>query len=239
MRTGWWLAGALLLPVAGAAQQVEQPRTLTVSAVAHVERAPDQAVLTLAVESESANARDASRANATKMERVVAALRQAGIPADRIRTVSYELQPQYARENRGQDPPRIVGYRAINRVQVTIDAIDRVGPALDASIEAGANRADQLYFRLKDATDARLEALRLATEKAKREAQTIAAAADETLGVAQSIHTDSYMPPPPPSPAPMYDRAMAMEMVKVAETPVEAGTLRVSANVTIVYRLGR
>lgn len=238
MRTGWWLAGALLLPAAAAAQQpVEQPRTLTVSATAYVERAPDQAVLTLAVESESSNARDASQANASKMEKVVAALRQARIPADRIRTVSYELQPQYARENRGEDPPRIVGYRAINRVQVTIDAIDRVGPALDASIEAGANRADELYFRLKDATDARLEALRLATAKAKREAQTIAQAADETLGVAQSIHTDSYMPPQPPSP--MYDRAMAMEMAKAPSTPVEAGTLRVSANVTIVYRLGR
>lgn len=234
------LLGTLLLPGALSAQQVvEQPRTLTVSASASVERAPDQAMLTLAVESEAGNARDASRANASKMEKVVAALRQAGIPADKIRTVGYELQPQYARENRGQEPPRIVGYRAINRVQVTIDAIERVGPALDGAIEAGANRADELYFRLKDASAARLEALRLATEKAKTEAQTIAAAAGETLGQAQSIHTDSYAPPPPrPIMAPAYDRAVAMEAMKM-ETPVEAGTLNVSAHVTIIYRLGR
>ena len=82
MRRYWPVLAALLLPVAAAAQQVEQPRTLTVSAHATVERAPDQAVLTLAVESEAENARDASRANATRMERVVAALRQAGIPAE-------------------------------------------------------------------------------------------------------------------------------------------------------------
>ena len=238
MRRGWVLSGVLLLlPVAAPAQQAEPPRTLTVTANATVERAPDQAVLTLAVESESENARDASRANAAKMEKVVAALRQAGIPADRIRTIGYELQPQYARENRGQDQPRIVGYRAVNRVRVTIDAIDRVGPALDASIQAGANRADELYFRLKDATEARLEALRIATEKAKREARTIAEAAGETLGAAQSIHTDSYAPSPPP--VPVFDRAMAMEMAKAPATPVEAGTLNVGATVTIVFRLGR
>lgn len=235
MNRTWPVLAALLLPASLAAQQVEQPRTLTVSATASVERAPDQAILTLAVESEAENARDASRANAEKMQRVVAALRQAGIPADKIRTVGYELQPQYARENRGEDPPRIVGYRAVNRVQTTIDAIDRVGPALDAAITAGANRADQLYFQLRDASDARLEALRLATQKARREADAIASAAGETLGQAQSIHTDSYSPPPPRPPV-MYDRAMAMAEMKV-DTPVEAGTLSVTAHVTIVYRL--
>lgn len=235
MNRTWPVLAALLLPASLAAQQVEQPRTLTVSATASVERAPDQAILTLAVESEAENARDASRANAEKMQRVVAALREAGIPADKIRTVGYELQPQYARENRGEDPPRIVGYRAVNRVQTTIDAIDRVGPALDAAITAGANRADQLYFQLRDASDARLEALRLATQKARREAEAIASAAGETLGQAQSIHTDSYSPPPPRPPV-MYDRAMAMAEMKV-DTPVEAGTLSVTAHITIVYRL--
>jgi hypothetical protein len=231
-----WLASVLLLaPVALGAQQLpEQPRTLTVSAQGNVERVPDRAVLGLAVESESSNARDAARTNATKMERVVAALRAAGVPADRIRTIGYELHPTYARPDRAEDPPRIAGYRAVNRLQVTLDALDRVGPALDAAIEAGANRASNLHFTLRDASSARIEALQQATAKARAEAQAIAAAAGETLGVVQSIHTDSYMPPP--APAMEYARAAAMDMK--AETPVESGTLNVTANVTIVFRLG-
>jgi len=228
----------LLLPAAGleAQQPTEQPRTLTVSAQGTAERAPDQAVLTVAVESEASSARDAARTNATKMERVVAALREAGAPADKIRTIGYELHPVYARQERSEDPPRIAGYRAVNRLQVTLDALDRVGPVLDASIEAGANRASDLFFQLKDPSAARLEALQLATEKARREAQAVAAAAGETLGLIQSIHTDSYSAPPP-RPA-MYERAMAMDAAVKVDTPVESGTLSVTANVTVVYRLG-
>jgi hypothetical protein len=230
---------ALLAPAALSAQQFPpQPRTVTVSANAIAERAPDEAVMILAVESQATTAREAARANATKMERVVAALRQAGIAGDKIRTIGYELNPEYAQDNRGREAPRIVSYRAVNRLQVTIDAIDRVGAALDASIEAGANRASNLQFRLRDPAAARLEALSLATAKARAEAQAVATAADETLGPVLTIHTDSYMPPPPPMPAPMYDmRAMAVEAPPM--TPVEQGTIAIMANVTMVFQLGR
>jgi uncharacterized protein YggE len=231
------LLGCLLLFPAGlsAQQQPEQFRTLTVSAQGTVERAPDQAVLMLAVESEASNARDAARTNAGKMDRVLSALRRAGISEDRIRTVGYDLQPVYVRQDQGEQPPRIAGYRALNRLQVTIDVLDRVGSALDAAIEAGANRAENLYFQLKDQSEARLEALRLATAKARREAEAVARAAGERLGVVQAIHTDSYAPPP--RPVEVYARAVAMDAMKV-ETPVEAGNLSVTASVTIIYRLG-
>jgi uncharacterized protein YggE len=43
--------------------------------------------------------------------------------------------------------------------------------------------------------------------------------------------------PPPPAPAMEYARAAAMDAMKV-DTPVESGTLTVTANVSIVYRLG-
>lgn len=229
------LTSLLLFPGALAAQVpvMEQPRTLTVSAQGTVERAPDQAVMVLAVESESSNARDAARANAGKMDKVLGAVRKAGIPADKIRTVGYELQPMYAQQQRGDEPPRIAGYRAVNRLQVTIDDLDRVGPALDAAIEAGANRAENLSFTIRDPSAARLEALQQATAKARREAEAVARAAGERLGPIQSLQTDSYSPPPP---VPMFARAMAADAMEM-KTPVEAGTLAVTASVTIVYRL--
>jgi uncharacterized protein len=229
------LAGAA--PIAGpvAAQQPvqpEPPRTLTISASASVDRAPDQAVILLAVESEAPTARAAATANATRMDRMVSVLKGMGIPAAMIHTISYELQPQYAQENNRQ--PRIAGYRAVNQVQVKLDSIARVGATIDAALEAGANRVSNLSFGLKDPASARLEALQKAVEKARREADVIARAAGQTLGLPLSINADSYSPPPP-RPMPMY--RMAAQDMASAPTPVEAGTLEVAATVNIVFKL--
>lgn len=220
----------------GAQQQPnpENPRTLTISATATVDRAPDQAVILLAVESEGTTARAAASANSTRMDKVVAALRAAQIPATSIRTISYELQPQYADQVRGQ-PMRIASYRAMNQVQVTLDAIDKVGPTIDAALGAGSNRVSQLTFGIKDAAGARLEALQAAVTKARAEADVIARAAGQTLGVPLNINADSYAPPPP---RPMMYRMSAdMAQAASAPTPVEGGTLQISASVNITFKL--
>ena len=226
----------LAAPLPLSAQQIiqpEPPRTLSINATASVERAPDQAVILLAVESEGQTARTAASANATKMDRLVTALKATGIPATMIRTVSYELQPQYSQANNQQ--PRITGYRAVNQVQVVLDVIERVGPTIDTALDAGANRVSNLSFGLKDPASARLEALEKAVQKARREADVIARAAGQTLGVPLSINADSYNPPPP-RPMAMY-RVSAQDMAAAAPTPVEGGTLEVSATVNIVYKL--
>jgi uncharacterized protein YggE len=225
-------AALLVLPVQVGAQQIAPgERTLSISATATVDRAPDQAVILLAVESEGTTARAAAAENSAKMERVVAALRAVPIPATSIRTVSYELQPQYSQAPNKE--ARISGYRAVNQVQVTLDAIDKVGPTIDAALGAGSNRVSDLSFGVKDAGAARLEALKKAVEKARTEAAAIAAAAGQALGVPLSINADQYMPPPP---RPVMYR-MSAEMAPAAPTPVEGGTMQIGASVNIVFRL--
>src|SRR5690606_26587959 len=127
-----------------------------------VERAPEEATLLLAVESEAQTAAEAGTANAAQMEQLVAALRQLGLGSDEIRTVGYNLNPIYGPQPdpRQAESPRITGYRAVNTVQVDIDSIARVGPIIDAALQAGANRVAGLDFELHDPEAARLDALR-------------------------------------------------------------------------------
>jgi uncharacterized protein len=226
----------LLLPAAASAQGVqapEQPRTLSVSAVGTVELEPEQGVILFAVESEAGTARAAADANAQRMTQLMAALRRAGIQERHIRTTSYELRPEYARDQRGQEPPRIVGYRAVNMVQVTADTVARMGAVIDGAIANGANRVANIRFQLRDPHAAHLEASAAAMASAWRRALAIAAAAGERLGPAMNINTGGYMPPSPPMP---YARAEMMMAADVA-TPVEGGTLTVTAHVSVVYRL--
>lgn len=227
------LAAALLLPAALAAQQppAEQPRTITISAHGTLEREPEQGVVLLAVESEAPAAQAAAAANAQRMTQLAAALRRAGVADRNVRTVSYELRPEYAREDRG-NAPRIVAYRAVNMVQVTVDTVARMGGIIDTAIGNGANRVANIRFQLRDANAAHIEATAIAVRNARRQAEAIAEAAGEQLGPVLNVHTGGYMPPPgPPMP---YARA---EMMQDVATPIEGGVLTVTASVTVVYRL--
>ena len=234
------LTAFLLFPHQADAQQQQQetPRTITVSATGMVEREPEQGLVLLAVESESQNAKAAADANATKMSQLVAALRRAGVADRNIRTLSYELRPEYSQQvtREQREPPRITGYRAINMVQITVDTVTRMGGIIDVAISSGANRVDNISFRLRDHQAAHLEAVSIAMRTARREAQAVAEAAGERLGPALSIHTGGYAPPPPPMPV-MYRRDVAMEQAMAPPTPVEGGTLSVMANVTVVFKL--
>ena len=227
-----------IVPAVAAAQQpppsAEQPRTITVNASGTVEREPEQGVVLLAVESEAANARAAADANAQKMTQLLTALRRSRLTDRQIRTVSYELRPEYERRERGQEPPRIVSYRAVNMVQITVDTVARLGSVIDAAIAAGANRVANIRFQLRDPHAAHLEAVQIAVRNARREAEAVAQAAGQRLGPPLNINTGGFQPPPPPMPA--Y-RMEAVDMAAQAVTPVESGVLSVTAHVNVVFRI--
>lgn len=227
-----------LAPTVAAAQAAPPPpRTITVSADASVDREPDRARLMLAVESQAETAAAAAAANAERMTRVIDALRSAGISERQIRTTSYALHPIYSqpdpREIRPEPyEPRIVGYRAMNMVQVEVDALPRTGAIIDAALGAGANRVDGVQFELREREAAFNEALGHAVRRAHAQAAAAAQAAGQTLGQPLNINIGgSYMPPP----APMYREAVMAQAADM--TPVQPGVLQVNANVTITYEL--
>ncbi|MBI4410172.1 MAG: SIMPL domain-containing protein [Gemmatimonadetes bacterium] len=226
---------ALGLPLPLVAQTPARPdeRLLTVGATAVVEREPDQVAVHLAVETFSASAQEAARGNAAKMDALIAALRRARVARERIRTVSYSLNPEYDfRQERQPGQERLVGYRALNMVRITLDSVARAGDIIDAAIAAGANRITGLSFQLRDPEAARLEAVRAAVAKARVEAEAVAQAVGQQLGSVVAISTTGELPPI--RPMAMEGRAMAARSVA---TPIEPGTLSVSATVTATFRL--
>ena len=233
----------LVLACAGsltAQQPIERrdPRVLSVTGTGIVQRQPDRAVIMVAVESRAPTAQEAAAANARKMDAVYTALRRVGVVPPKVQTISYELHPQYSqpdRTTREAYVPRIVGYVAMNTVRVETDSVLRAGAIIDATITAGANRIQSLSFELRDPEAARLEALKLAVQKARAEAEVVAAAAGQRLGSPQSISSSSGWQP-------AYRRMDAMQEMAVSApaappTPIEAGSLTITANVNIVYLL--
>lgn len=229
---GLLLAGCspATVPVTAQEPAPDAPRTLDVNASASVSRAPDRAVVELAVETLAETARAATAGNAEAMTAVLEALESLGIERADIQTRAVSLTPRYDRRTSDEEPA-IVGYQAMNRVAVPVADVDRVGRVIDAAVGAGANRVLGIRFELTDPEAAYHEALQRAIAQARREAEVAASALGETLGPAIRVSTGGLSTPPGPMPELMAARAMA-------DTPVQPGDLSVGATVHITYRLG-
>jgi uncharacterized protein len=224
----------LALPGRGEAQDAEQRRTIQVNASGEVRVAPDLAHLTFAVETEAATAREAGEENARRMDAVVRALVDAGVPRRSIETRGYTVHPEYTRPDRAGDQPRIRGYRAVNRVALETEELRAVGAYIDRALGAGANRMESLHFSISDDHAAHIEALRRATERARSSASAIATSLGVTLGAPVTVSTDYHRPSPHPG---VRMEAMIADAPAAPPTPVEPTTQTVTASVHISFEL--
>lgn len=195
-----------------------------------LKRAPDQAWVSIAAEARAATPADAQRQAAEAMTAVQTALRNAKLPADAIRTTGYTLQPDFQYEG---GRTRIRGYIARNQIDVRVDDLDRLGPAIDAAGASGATSMAGLRFDLKDRAGAEREALRLAVEDAMARARAIASGANASLGPIVRIEEQGGMRP---SPMP-YVAMAARESAQAPPTPVTPGEIEISAQVTLTVQI--
>jgi len=83
------------------------------------------------------------------MGAVLAALKGSGIAEKDIQTSRLSLQPQQSSRN-PNGPVQITGYRASNRVTLTLRDVTKIASAIDTLVGAGANEVGgiNLYVKL-------------------------------------------------------------------------------------------
>jgi uncharacterized protein YggE len=214
-----------------AAETLTIPRTISVSGEGEERGKPDQAHLSAGVVTQAPTAAAALTANTTAMNRVFAALRMLGIPENKIQTANFSVQPQYAPYRPDAPEPRntITGYQVSNQVSVTLDDLDKLGPALDALVRSGANQLGGVSFAIANPKPLAERARTAAVVDATAKAKTLAAAGGVTLGPLLSIQEGSAIQPVP---------IMALQRAAVAAPappPVAIGEETVSVNVTLIY----
>ena len=203
---------------------------LSVSASADVKHAPDVATVSAGVVTQAADANAAMRANADQMQKVMAAIRAAGIADKDIRTSGINLSPQYRyAENQ---PPAITGYQASNNVDLKVRDLGKLGKVLDALVASGANQVNGPGFEIDQPDAVQDEARRAALEKAQARATMYAKALGLRVRRIVSISEGGGFQPPMP-----MLRMAAME--KAADTAVSPGENSVSASLDVVFELGR
>lgn len=234
------LALALALPTLAQAQAVPAALSatsalLTVTAEGKTARVPDLAVFNAGVTSQGRTAGEALTANSADMNRVIAALKQAGIADKDIQTSQISLNPIYGQpvtQPNGMvvQEPRIVGYQATNTVSIRSRDIKNFGKVLDALVAAGANQVSGPSFQLADPSSANDEARVSAVRSARARADLYARAAGlRVVRIVSISESGGYAPPQP-----MYARAMKAD---AESTPISAGEVEAAVSVVMQFEL--
>ena len=236
-KVSWGAAGLILgivaaLAIPSFAQQSPSPspetdvRTVTVTGSATITSSPDEAVITLGVQTQGQTAQATLQQNASKMNAVMKAILGDGVRMADITTVGVNLYPNY--DSGGN---AIVSYTAQNQVNVTVRNLSAVGAIIDDAVHAGANLSDGIQYRLSDQNQGMEKALADAVANAKGKAEALASAGGATLGPVVTI-TEGSVPRYPPVPFGAALRAGAAET-----TPVSPGTIQTQVSVTVVWSL--
>jgi len=208
---------------------IPEPPVVVTSGEGSVKRAPDQAWVTLAVESRAKTSREAQRLNAAAMPAVMAKLKGM-LPADAVRTIAYDLQPEFDYANGRQT---LRGYVARNALDVRVDDLPKLGDVLDASVGAGATSVNNIRFDLKDRASAEREALQKAVEDARARATAAATGAGMKIDRILRIEEQRAEVAPPPRPI----MTMRAEAAPAQATQVVPGELEIKASVTLTAAL--
>lgn len=226
MRVRTALAATIIATMASAVSAQTLQPTVSVTGEASISVPPDLAQIDSGVTTEAKTAREASEANNKAMAGVLQALKSSGLADKDIQTSRLSLSPQSVPGRNPNAPFQITGYRASNRVTVTIRDITKVADTIDVLVGSGANEISGISFMVSKASklldDARTEAI----ADARRKAEIYAKAANIALGAPISISEETT-----PSPAPYRKMAVRMD---AAAAPVAQGeeTLRVSVSVS-------
>ena len=229
-------AAALTLGLAAAspswADEMKMQRTISLTGHGEVRQVPDLATVTAGVLSQAVTAKDALAANTADMERVMAALKTAGIADKDIQTSNFMVQPRYdySQDNR---TPRLAGYDVSNTVTVTLRNLDGLGTVLDQLVQAGANQINGVSFGIDKPDEALDEARKQAIADARHKAEIYAGAGNVRIGKLLTISEGGGYAPSAPV---MRARMMAAE-ASPAPVPIAAGEQVLAIDVNVTWEL--
>jgi hypothetical protein len=192
---------------------------------------PDVAVIDFSIVTEAATSKAAQDANSEKSNKVTDFLKKQNIEDKDIKTISYNIYPQYEYPRGGV--PRIKGYQVSQTIEVKVRDLDSVSSILDGVVTAGANQIGNLNFEIDEPEKLKAQARELAINDAKDKASTLKNQLGIRLGriINFSEGVVGY-------PVPMYESAMLGKGGGVGGGPsVPSGENEITVDVTITYQI--
>lgn len=228
-----------LLMLAGMAFSVSAQtdlRRIDVTGDAEIRVSPDEAVLSLGVESWALELAKARKDNDDAMARILKVPAQFGVDKKLVQTDYLAIEPLYE-QNEGPLVQYISSYRVRKNITIVLKDLSKLDALVNALLNAGANSFGGIEFRSTELRSLRDKARAMAVQAAREKAGAMAAILDQKLLAPIQINELND------GPFPAY-RTMAQNVSSYAEgsgtmgETLSVGQIVIRSQVSVSFEIG-
>jgi uncharacterized protein YggE len=221
---------ALLFMAMSYSQDQKQVPMISVSGEGKVKIAPDQASISISIETKGTKADDVKKENDKKMDAILKFIKKSNIAKEDFQTQRVSLNPNYDYEKKKHN------YIATQSVQILLKDLTKYDELMEGLVDEGINRIDNVEFKSSKMKELQSDARKLAIKDAKAKAEDFVSVLGQKVGKAILI-SDNSQAYNPPAPRMMYAmKSMAMDESAPRET-LAVGEIEITANVSVSFIL--
>lgn len=226
----------LLLAVATmsmAQAQIQEARPIpqiSVTGEGKVKVVPDQALISVSVETKGSNATDVKKQNDQTVERVIQALKPYKLPKEDVQTKRISLNPQFDYQKKKYT------YNATQTIEILLKDLNQYDKLMESLVDAGINRISGVEFKSSKIEQHKSEARKQAMADAKTKASDYVSVLNQKVGKALNISDNSQVFFPQPV---MYEMKLARAETGDAmpRETIAIGEIEIHANVNVSFQL--
>lgn len=206
--------------------------TVSVTGTGLVSAVPDRATVQMSIISRHKEL-DAAQAKAAKVTAAILSLTdRLDIERNKVDTSGATVRPDY-RWNRETEEQELRGYIAERQMLVKVDDLEKLGKLVEGAVASGVNQVSPPRLDSSKRKALRRDALAMAAQDARANAEVLAETLGAKLGEPISIVDGSATPGPPVPQMRMATAAMESD----SAATYNAGDLTFTATVTVVFNL--
>jgi uncharacterized protein len=219
----------ILFSIMSQAQESKPLPLISVSGEGKIKVAPDQAQITISLETKGNVAVDVKKENDSKIDAVLKFIKKMNIAKEDFQTQRVSLNPNYDYEKKKHN------YIANQTIVICLKDLNKYDELMDGLVTTGINRIDNVEFKTSKMLQIQSDARKLAIKDAKAKANDYVFELGQKVGKAFSITDNSQ-----PLYQPMVSYNMKVASADAGGAPNEtlaAGMIEVIVNVSVSFLL--
>jgi len=220
---------ALIFLANSYAQEQKQVPMINVSGEGKVKVAPDQATISISIETKGIKAVDVKQDNDKKMDAILKFVKKSNIATEDFQTQRISLNPNYDYEKKKYS------YIATQTLQILLKDLSKYDALMEGLVNEGINRIDNVEFKSSKILQLQSDARKLAMKDAKSKAEDFVSVLNQKVGKAILISDNSQIYISQPR---MYAmKSMDKYEESAPRETLAIGEIEITANVSVSFVL--